>query len=349
MTRARGKPSPVARPLHGIAWIVTAMLLVVAFLRIVAWDDLLLLAVLNAFQLFLYLPAWVIAAAAAGFRRWWLAAASLVVVAAQLSFVLPEFTAATPVPADARGAETFRLFDANVSQDNRSMAGYVAQIRRLQPDLVTMEEFTPADLDQLTHAGALRALPHVYAAPAYGSRGFLIACRYPLGGVSVSRIEGLTYLLRTTITLRGAPLPLWVVHTTAPTDPGVREWSQELDGVHRLLVANDPRPLLMVGDLNATWGNRGFRAILATGLTDAAAARGRALDMTWSQRFFLLPPLVRIDHVLTSPGVVVTTIQTGPGPGSQHRDLLATVALVHDPRRGCGPVRCVGHPDAVKA
>ena len=68
-------------------------------------------------------------------------------------------------------------------------------------------------------------------------------------------------------------------------------------------------------------------AILSTGLTDAAAARGDALAMTWSQLTAPLPPLIRIDHVLYGPGVVVTAIRTQPGPGSDHRALLATVAV----------------------
>jgi endonuclease/exonuclease/phosphatase family metal-dependent hydrolase len=84
--------------------------------------------------------------------------------------------------------------------------------------------------------------------------------------------------------------------------------------------------LLVVGDFNATWGNRGFRAILDTGMTDGAAARARAFDMTWSQTKPVIPPFVRIDHILTGAGVAVTQIRTDVGPGSDHRDLIATVA-----------------------
>jgi endonuclease/exonuclease/phosphatase (EEP) superfamily protein YafD len=49
--------------------------------------------------------------------------------------------------------------------------------------------------------------------------------------------------------------------------------------------------------------------------------------MTWSQTKPIIPPVVRIDHVLTGPGVEVTHIQTGEGVGSDHRDLIATVAF----------------------
>ncbi len=83
---------------------------------------------------------------------------------------------------------------------------------------------------------------------------------------------------------------------------------------------------MIAGDFNSTWNNKGFRQLLDTGLIDAGAARGHALSMTWSQMMPPLPPFSRIDHLLTGPGVAVTRISTQDGPGSDHRDLLATVA-----------------------
>ena len=62
-------------------------------------------------------------------------------------------------------------------------------------------------------------------------------------------------------------------------------------------------------------------------MTDAAAARSQAFAMTWSQIKPVIPPVVRIDHVLTGSGVAVTRIRTDVGPGSDHRDLMATVAI----------------------
>jgi endonuclease/exonuclease/phosphatase (EEP) superfamily protein YafD len=110
-------------------------------------------------------------------------------------------------------------------------------------------------------------------------------------------------------------------------NPDWNDWNVELNGIHHELEQLHPRPLLMVGDFNATWGNRGFRAILSTGLTDAAAARGEPFDFTWPQLLPLLPPLIRIDHVLTGGDLTVTSILTHDGPGSEHRDITAIVAI----------------------
>ncbi len=312
----------------GVGWAVLSVLWAVAIARMVAWDKWEIFAILDAFTLILFLPAWPIALVALWRRRWALAGASILLAAVQVVLVAPELLATNSLPRGVRGASTLRVFDANVYQNNPSMTGYAQEIRRDQPDVVTLEEASPADLHALIASGALKHLPYRLWNHAYGSRSLVIASRYPLGPMAESSVDGQPYLARTTVTLPRGHLILWVVHTTAPVEPGVREWNDELDGVDRLLRSNHPHPLLMVGDFNATWGNRGFRAILSTGLTDAGAARGEALDMTWSQLMFVLPPLVRIDHIVTGPGIVVTSIHTEPGPGSDHRALLARVAML---------------------
>lgn len=332
----------VGRALHWIGWLIAGALLVIVFFRLVAWDDFQLFAQADALGPILYLPAWVVGVAAVATRKWFLLGACLIVVAAQLAFGLPELTAAEPVPADAAHAFKIRLLDANVYQANPSMAGYAAQIHAYRPDLVTLEEASPDDRAQLERAGAFRGLPHIYEVSITGSsRAFVIASRYPLGQSSVSSLYGgfnggLPFLVRTSLRLSGVTIPLWVVHTTAPVNPHWQNWNSELEQIDQMLQARNPAPLLMVGDFNATWGNRWFRAILDTGLTDAAAARGEPFDMTWSQEFFLLPPLFRFDHVLTNASLAVTTIQSHPGPGSDHRELQATVAVLPSAYRDHG-------------
>jgi len=47
--------------------------------------------------------------------------------------------------------------------------------------------------------------------------------------------------------------------------------------------------------------------------------------MTWPNGA-VVPPFVRLDHVLTGAGPAVTAIAARPGFGSDHRYLTATVA-----------------------
>ena len=321
--RHRRLPTLVAAPL----WVVTAGLAIVAILRVVAWDDYEPFAVLNALTAFVYLPAWIVLVVAALGRRFVLAGVALLIGVAQIAFLLPELTAAEPVPAWAVHAPTITLLDANVYNENPSMAGYAKQIDQFHPQLVTMEETTPSDVVQLHQAGALAHLPYQFEIPGYNPSAFLIASRYPLAHTSVVTVHHRPLIIETTLMLPSGRQPLWVVHTTAPLPPAFAQWHAQLSTIAQLARERGPSGLLIVGDFNATWGNRGFRSILDTGMTDAAAARGQAFAMTWSQIKPVIPPVVRIDHVLTGPGVAVTQIRTDVGPGSDHRDLMATVAI----------------------
>ena len=139
------QPSPATAPLWLtiVLWIIVVPMLVAVAMRIFAWDRFEPFAVVNDLTLFVYLPAWIVAVVALVGRRFVLAAAALVVVVAQVVFVLPEWTAAAPVPSWAADAPTIRLFDANVYYDNSSMSGYASEIKQSVPSCVTMEEAIP--------------------------------------------------------------------------------------------------------------------------------------------------------------------------------------------------------------
>jgi endonuclease/exonuclease/phosphatase (EEP) superfamily protein YafD len=315
---------------NGIAsalWVLVAILALVVVMRLVAWDDYEVFAILNCLTAFVYLPAWAVVVVAGLGRRFFLVAAALVVVVAQLTFLLPELTAAHSVPAWAARASTIRILDANVYNENRSMSGYASQISTVRPQLLTMEEANPNDVAQLRRAGVLNSLPYQFEVDRYDPFAFFVASLYPLADTRVVYLYGRPLIVQTTLELPWGRQSLWVVHTIAPLPVSFSQWQGQLVLIRRLLRVSKPKGLLVVGDFNATWDSRGFRAILDAGVTDAAAARGRAFDMTWSQMVPLLPPLVRIDHVLTGPSLAVTHIRTGEGPGSDHRDLIATVAF----------------------
>jgi endonuclease/exonuclease/phosphatase (EEP) superfamily protein YafD len=330
-SRARPHLRAVVRcGLLTVGWLIVAVLGSVASLRLVAWDSIEPLIVLDDLALVIYLPAWVVAAGALITRRWWLATAAVVIVAAQLAFAAPEFLAAAPVPAWARDAPVVRVFDANIDKSLRFEAGYVRAIEKDRPDLVTLEEFTPGALQSMTASGVLASFPYRCTAPAYGATGFLIASRQRLTGCRVQTVpwdgQRVPYMVEAALWVPGGPVALRLVHTLAPFPAYWREWSAALAAVGRSLRASGDARMLMVGDFNASWGNSGFVALLHDGLTDGAAARGSAMGMTWPNGA-VVPPFVRIDHVLTGARLAVTGIATGPGFGSDHRYLTATVAI----------------------
>ena len=86
-------------------------------------------------------------------------------------------------------------------------------------------------------------------------------------------------------------------------------------------------PQLVAGDFNASRDHRAFRDILRAGFVDCAdAARQRHRPgFTWpaDRRY---PPLIRLDHVLSSqPGCIVHQARTMRIPGTDHRGVLAVL------------------------
>jgi endonuclease/exonuclease/phosphatase (EEP) superfamily protein YafD len=323
-------PRPAGRHrnwVSAVLWVVIGGLAIVVAMRIVAWDELEPFALLNNFTPFLYLPAWIVVVVAVLERRFALAAVAVLIVAAQIALMLPELTATQPLPRWAAAAPSIRLLDANVFSGNPSMAGYASEIKAFAPQLVTMEEATPFDAAQLERSGALAGLPYQFDVHRFDPKAFFLASKYPLTDEHVLYFDYIPLLVQTVIDLPSGPQDLWVVHTTAPLPGAFAQWKGQLAYVEQLLAARKSSRLLIVGDFNATWGSKGFRTILGSGMTDGAAARGHAFEMTWTQALDPLPPLVRIDHVLTGPGLAVTKIRTDAGIGSDHRDLIATVAI----------------------
>jgi endonuclease/exonuclease/phosphatase (EEP) superfamily protein YafD len=314
-----------------LGWIVVGVLAVFALLRIVAWDSLEPLIVVNALTMVVYLPAWIVAIGAALFRHWLLMGAALVVVVAQIAFVLPELTAAEPLPTWTRHAPIVRVFDANINKVGFFASGYVQAIEAYRPDVMSFEEFSPGALDSMTASGILRAFPYRCSYPAPEATGFFVASRWRLSDCQLRSVEvsyvPRPYMVEATLSTPAGPVALRVVHTLAPLPLMSTEWKLALAAVNRSIRASGTDRMLMTGDFNATWGNRGFVTLLGDGLTDGAAARGQALDMTWPDGA-PVPPFIRIDHVLTGPNLAVVTIATGSGFGRRsHHYLTARVAI----------------------
>jgi endonuclease/exonuclease/phosphatase family metal-dependent hydrolase len=313
-----------------IGWLIVAALALVALLRLVAWDDADLLMVLNANYMVVYLPAWVVAAGALIARRWWLGAAALVIVAAQVLFALPELTAAAPVPAWTRQAATIRVFDANLDSGWALYSGYRQAIKQDNPDLITFEEFSGGAEQTMKDSGLLAKYPYYCAEPDYGATGFMLASRLRMTGCQFKTVQwdgqAMYYLVEATLWTPSGPIPVRQFHNLAPLPSSWTETRSALVAADQMVRATGPAHMLMIGDFNSSWGNRGFVRLLHDGLTDGAAARGHALDFTWPNGA-VVPPFVRIDHVLTGSQLAVTKITAHAGFGSDHKYLEATVAI----------------------
>lgn len=202
-----------------------------------------------------------------------------------------------------------------------------------------------ADLLVITDAGAdtvqplrstelTRVLPYSVGLRPWGPEGSVVFSRYPIeerkrisdGGDSRA------------VTVRTPELGELEVLALHPRPPYQNGWAADWERITRFVSASyatdgrlGERPLVVAGDLNATLDHAPLRQLQAWGFTDAVTQRRLGFQPTWPapgavRRFGVpVPPLVQIDHVLTSPALAVTDFVTYANPGSDHLGLVAEI------------------------
>jgi endonuclease/exonuclease/phosphatase (EEP) superfamily protein YafD len=295
-------------------------------LRWVHADSWWLLVAATAISPWLYFSSWVIAAGAAWAHRPRLAAVAGILVVISIWWLAPQWYPFSRASTPASGSIPLRIFDANVEYSNLDLADIGAEIKAANPDVITLEELSYANEASLTATGVLSAYQWHYVIPDYGSYGFGVWSRIPLTDATTWYAGGHPEVRGWLQPPGGPKVRLYVVHTGAPRSGAVAEWHQEMTAIAANLKT-EPAPLVVAGDFNATWDMYEFQHILHDGLRDTAVEQGRGWDMTWSRQMRVIPPLVRIDHVLYSRGITSTGYRVGQGTGSDHRPIIATLAV----------------------
>jgi len=310
-----------------VAWSLVAGLGILALTRLSFWDAP-APALLGIYGLgpLPYLAAAPVAVIALARRHVRLGLVALAVAAVVLPLGLPEIAARSALPPAARTAPRIRILSWNMYQSNADAVGLDEIVRDADPDVVVVQELSALNIGAVQSSSALASFPHTLATPMASAFGSGIWSRLPLEDAGKLDVDGLP-MTRATILTPAGPVRLVNVHVLAPLEGGRPAWERQL----RLLGEEARRPgppILLAGDFNATWGHHPFRRLLTTGLSDAAAARGALWAPTWPDGRRLLPPLLRLDHVLTGPGLVATSYATGPAGGSDHRSIVADIAVI---------------------
>lgn len=112
-------------------------------------------------------------------------------------------------------------------------------------------------------------------------------------------------------------------HPQSPKPGDTFAWQRDVAGLGRWCTTGEPT--VVAGDLNSTLDHAELRDAIE-GCTDSASAVGAGLTGTWPS---WLPPVLgaQIDHVLVSGGPSATAVDVIDIEGSDHRGVLATVAV----------------------
>ncbi len=199
----------------------------------------------------------------------------------------------------------------NVHQDNGQFAAVVHAVRQADADLVILQEVDARWYGELESALADQYPWHVHRV-GEKNYGMALFSRLPVAGAEAIDLEGLP-AIRADIGVGHERVRLVAVHLRAPESAAKlqqrnRQW-RKLEA----LLSDRTIEQCLIGDLNTVPWDRAFGHFCqATGLKGA----GGVLAPTWPAwgDFALLP----LDHVLVSPGMLVTDQHTFPIPGSDH-------------------------------
>lgn len=227
-------------------------------------------------------------------------------------------------------AESFTVFYANVLRANKSSERLAAQIAQADPDMVVLVEVDRRWLSDLEPV--LAGYPERLENPLDNNFGVAFYSRLPVESAELiyfgpeHEIDGPGIVA--SVMVQDVPVQVFGVHTLPPAalQFAVHRDLQLEDLADR--IATVPGQVVVVGDLNTTMYAQGYKDLLSrTGLTNAR--EGKGLMGTWPAGFsglFRIP----IDHVLVSDGLQVTSLQVGDYAGSDHRALIAELAIVAD-------------------
>lgn len=237
----------------------------------------------------------------------------LVILAAPLAFPKGQ---ADPI-ADAHG---LRVASINLLYRNERIGDVARTLTELAPDVITLSECTPEHHAALQCFALTRDYPHriAHIGPLVG--GVAVWSRTPL----VEAEPPDTYKHSVDVIVDGpdGEVRVVAVHTPTPLTDFVG-WRSDLRTAAR--IARDASsPTMVIGDFNATYWHPDFRRVLDAGLVDAHAALGKGFSGSWPtdrlpRRF------VRLDHALTTAGLVSTEVVDFDIPGSDHRGFVVTV------------------------
>ncbi|MET0404905.1 MAG: endonuclease/exonuclease/phosphatase family protein [Cystobacter sp.] len=251
-----------------------------------------------------------------------------------LSSVAPVVETAVP------GAETnLRVMTFNIQSGLRGIDKVAAVIRDASPDIVALQEvdvrsLRAGGLDQAAVLAERTGLPyfaHFRTTSLFGGDyGVALLSRFPLESVQQHPLPVLTGTEPRTVAhallkVKGQEVSIYVTHLTQR--PFKNEIRVRQSMAIMALMNQDPRPKLLMGDLNDTPESSVLR-LFKRELMDVFAQRGEGPAITYP-----LPviPSLRLDYVLASDRFMPRSSKVLRVKASDHFPVLAELTLLAPP------------------
>ena len=261
-----------------------------------------------------------------GRRRWPVLPLVVGLLASSLMFV-PYFDSSNMAPAGT--APTLRLMSLNMYYGQADLKQLLAEVRRVDPDILVLTEFTSTAEPVLESAEWNKLLPYHVGTTGQESSpqgdwgdasGTQVLSRTPLTELDSTGDTRATSLA-VKATAGGRSFVLVAAHPANMLSAGLDGWLRESQEVIGLTKRYTSGPVVVAGDLNSVPEHLTTRNLLAaTGLHEALTG--------WQPTYPAnrLVPLIRIDHVLASKDFATVSTSTFGIDGSDHRGVIAELA-----------------------
>lgn len=278
-------------------------------------------------------------------RRWPLVALLMPLVAAFTIYYLPWYLPRAPqAPPDA---PRLTVATFNILRDGQGMDEMLAVIRKMDADIIALQEFGKVSEAYFTEM--LQDLyPHHATFPQEGRYTYFygqgVYSKYPIVEREYWREEDLPIShgnMRVVLDINGADVVLYNVHPW----PSI-QWNRQLanfgivydankdishsvafDRLIKRIKAEGDVPLILVGDLNMSEQYTEYADVSAL-LTDVHRAAGWGMGYTYPD-IYLFRPVLRLDYVFVSDHFAPLALTTyHDSTVSDHLPVKAEIALI---------------------
>lgn len=298
----------------GVALIVAAGALAVRYL---SWPHTLVVAAASVSPIVLIVAGIVALIAFASARAVIPSAVAAVVLAVGVAVQAPLFLSDDDPPD-----HPLTVLTANIALGAGNAGQLADLVRHERVDILAVQEITPDSAERIARSTIAGDLPHSYVRPAKLAYGTALYSRHPLSAATELTGFGLKALTAAVDVPGRDELQVFAVHPIPPTH--VDDWAEELDRIRSVLGSVAPdRPVIALGDFNATVDHPQFRRLLTGGYRDAGEVAGAGAVLTYpTDKSY--PPMVGIDHILIR-GLTASQVTTHTVDGADHRAVLAKV------------------------